>query len=296
MNERSRGAAEMTAAMLISGTIGWFVVKSGLPVQQVVFWRCLIGAFTLLFVCLILGLFKNRLVARQIVYAVLGGIAIVINWLLLFAAYPLASISTATVIYNTQPFMLVILGALFLGEKLTASKLFWLAIAFAGVFLMAHKAPGTVSYGAQTALGAALALGAAFFYALAAIFAKKLKGTPPHLIALIQVTVGTVLLSPFVWLSPLPHEPQVWTLLATLGMVHTGLMYILLYAAIQRLPTHITGSLSFIYPIVAVAVDAAAFGHRLELIQILGAAAILIAAAAANLGWTFPGNKKSAIE
>lgn len=34
--------------------------------------------------------------------------------------------------------------------------------------------------------GIALALGAAFFYALMALAAKRLKGTPPHLIALIR--------------------------------------------------------------------------------------------------------------
>lgn len=43
-----RGSFEMTAAMLISGTIGWFVLVSGQPVLDVVFWRCVFGAGTLL--------------------------------------------------------------------------------------------------------------------------------------------------------------------------------------------------------------------------------------------------------
>ena len=37
-------------------------------------------------------------------------------------------------------------------------------------------------------------------------------------------------------------------MLVTLGVVHTGLVYILMYGAIQKLPTHLQGSLSFIYP------------------------------------------------
>jgi drug/metabolite transporter (DMT)-like permease len=37
---------------------------------------------------------------------------------------------------------------------------------------------------------------------------------------------------------------------------------------------------------VAIAVDFLAFGHRLQLSQLIGAAAILIAAAGMNLGWT----------
>ena len=49
MNERiRRGTLEMISAMLICGTIGWLVVVSGQPVLDVVFWRCVFGAATLL--------------------------------------------------------------------------------------------------------------------------------------------------------------------------------------------------------------------------------------------------------
>lgn len=41
------GAWQMSLAMLISGSIGAFVLLSGMAVIDVVFWRCLIGAFTL---------------------------------------------------------------------------------------------------------------------------------------------------------------------------------------------------------------------------------------------------------
>lgn len=37
--EIKRGSLEMAAAMLISGSIGWFVLMSGQPVINVVFWR-----------------------------------------------------------------------------------------------------------------------------------------------------------------------------------------------------------------------------------------------------------------
>nr|BFE96846.1 hypothetical protein GCM10020185_73820 [Pseudomonas brassicacearum subsp. brassicacearum] len=49
--------------------------------------------------------------------AVLSGVAIVGNWVLLFASYSRASIAIGTAVYNVQPFMLVGLAALFLGEK-----------------------------------------------------------------------------------------------------------------------------------------------------------------------------------
>jgi len=96
----------MTLAMVILGTIGWFIIQSGQSVLNVVFWRCIFGAATLLVVCAALGLFRKRLSLRFVLIAALGGVAIVLNWLLLFNAYTRASISIATAVYNTQPFIL----------------------------------------------------------------------------------------------------------------------------------------------------------------------------------------------
>jgi hypothetical protein len=49
----------MVAAMSISGPISWFVVMSGQPVLDVVFWRCLFGAVALLAVCGARGLLSG---------------------------------------------------------------------------------------------------------------------------------------------------------------------------------------------------------------------------------------------
>jgi drug/metabolite transporter (DMT)-like permease len=286
------GTAQMVAAMLISGTIGWFVLVSGQPVLEVVFWRCLIGAGTLLLICAAMGFLRAGLLTRvTFALAVLSGVAIVGNWLLLFAAYSRASIAIATAVYNVQPFMLVGLAALFLGERITVLKMGWLAVAFIGMLAIvsAHGTGG--GSGESYLLGIALAAGAAFLYAIAALIIKRLTGTPPHLIALIQVCTGVLMLAPWLHASPLPAGVTAWSSLVTLGMVHTGVMYVLLYSAIQKLPTALTGALSFVYPIAAIAVDWFAFDHRLTLLQWLGVSLILLAVAGMQRGWGPKGRK-----
>ncbi len=281
-----RGTLEMVAAMLISGTIGWFVLLSGLPVLDVVFWRCVFGALTLLLVCALLGYLRLGLLSRvTLMLAVVSGVAIVGNWLLLFASYSRASIAIGTAVYNVQPFMLVILAALFLGEKLTLQKLAWLSISFLGMLAIVSAHGGAGQGGDDYLTGIAFALGAAFLYAVAALIIKKLKGVPPHLIALIQVSVGVLMLAPLADFTRLPQGQQTWSILLTLGLVHTGCMYVLLYGAIQKLPTALTGALSFIYPIAAIGVDWVAFDHQLSVLQWLGVAAILLAAAGMQQGW-----------
>ncbi|BAN47501.1 DMT family transporter [Metapseudomonas resinovorans] len=286
-NSIHRGSLEMVAAMLISGTIGWLVMLSGLPVLDVVFWRCLIGAATLLVICALMGFLRPGILTRTtFLLAVLSGVAIVGNWVLLFASYSRASISIGTAIYNVQPFILVGLAALFLGEQLTARKLGWLLVSFVGMLAIVSAHGGQGESGGDYLLGIALALGAALLYAIAALIIKWLGGVPPHLIALIQVSTGVLLLAPWVNLSSLP-QGGTWSILLTLGVVHTGVMYVLLYGAIQKLPTALTGALSFIYPIAAIFVDWFAFGHHLDLLQWAGVAAILVAALGMQQGWGF---------
>jgi len=285
-NTLRRGSLEMTGAMLISGTIGWFVLVSGQPVLDVVFWRCVFGAATLLLICAVFGFLRPGLLSRTtFLLAVLSGVAIVGNWVLLFASYSRASIAIGTAVYNVQPFMLVGLAALFLGEKISVQKLSWLGLAFLGMLAIVSAHGEQSAGGGQYLLGIALALGAALLYAFAALIIKRLTGTPPHLIALIQVCTGVLLLAPWASWSALPQQPNAWASLLTLGIVHTGVMYVLLYGAIQKLPTALTGALSFIYPIAAILVDWLAFGHRLELLQWVGVAAILLAAAGMQQGW-----------
>lgn len=284
--EIRRGAIEMIVAMLISGTIGWLVVASGQSPQNVVFVRCLLGAPTLAIVCFALGLVRRDMLSWRVIgLAAAGGAAIVANWVLLFAAYSRASISMATVAYNTQPFMLVVLGVIIFRERITASTAAWLGVAFVGLVLVVKVEPAVLAVPGQYLQGIGYALAAAFLYAVSSIITKRLKGTPPQLIALIQVTLGIVLLAPFLDVHALPRTFMPWADLGAIGVIHTGLVYILLYGAIQKLPTAMTAALSFIYPIVAIVCDRFAFGQTLAWAQLAGAALILLAAAGVNFGW-----------
>lgn len=284
MDKTTRGSLEMATAMVISGTIGWVVVSSGQPVADLLFWRCVFGAATLLAFCAALGLLRG-LTWRRAAWCAAGGVAIVLNWVLLFGSYAHAPISLVTAVYNTQPLMLVALGVVFLRERLRRAHLGWLALAFAGVLLVAQGKPvGASAGGGHYLTGVAMALGAAFCYAIAALVAKRLDGTPPHLVALVQVCVGALMLAPWAMQGGLPAQPQAWAAFLVLGVVYTGLVYILLYGALQKLPTALAGGLSFLYPVVAVLVDYLVFGQRLDLAQALGAAAVL--GAAAGLAWS----------
>ena len=72
----TRGVWQMSLAMIISGSIGAFVLLSGLPVIDVVFWRCLIGALTLLVFIVLSRQPFSRLTRFTLALAVIGGAAL----------------------------------------------------------------------------------------------------------------------------------------------------------------------------------------------------------------------------
>ena len=63
-------------------------------------------------------------------------------------------------------------------------------------------------------------------------------------------------------------------------------MYVLLYGAIQKLPTALTGALSFIYPVAAILVDWLVFEHRPSLGPVAWRGCHPAAAAGMQQGWS----------
>ncbi len=285
MTNVARGTVEMAIAMTLSGTIGWFVLVSGASTGDVVFWRCVFGALVLGATCVVTGASPRLFTRRQWALCLGSGLAIVLNWLLLFGAYPRVGIAGATIIYNMQPFVLVILGRVILRETLTRVGLGWLALGFAGFAMTV--ADGLASTRGHESIGIAMALGAAICWAAAAMQTKLLSDAPPQLIALTHMLVGILLLMP---IGPSVFDiprPLGWVMLAAIGLIHTGLVYILMYAAIHRLSTALQGALSYLNPVAAIVVDVLAFGHRVTWLEIAGVT-IILGAAGGMAEWFHP--------
>ena len=274
MRNETRGTVELTLAMVLSGTLGIFVVESGASPFNVVFFRCLFGAAALGAYSLLRGYFTGHgFTPKKLGLAALGGVFIVFNWVLLFEAYEATSISFATVVYHTQPFFLVLLGGVLFRERITAAKFGWLAVAFVGLVLVSGIRPGDTA----SLKGLGLALAAAVLYALSTVVTKRITGVRPHLIALVQVLVGIPLLLPFADFGAAAELGGGWGWLVGLGLIHTGVMYVLMYAAYQKLPTAKIAVLAFTYPAVAMFADWMVYGHHIGLVQALGVPLIVLA-------------------
>lgn len=285
----TKGIAQLTTAMVLSGTLGVFVVESGASPFNVVFFRVLFGALALGAYVVARGWLRDHgFTPRTLGLAVLGGVFIVFNWVLLFESYENTSISVATVVYHTQPFYVVLLGALLFRERLTAAKVGWIALAFAGLILVSGVTPGDFTSGGSYVVGVGQALLAALLYGLSTLVTKRVTGVRPHLIALVQVLVGIPLLLPFADFGAMAGTGADWGWLVGLGFIHTGVMYVLMYAAYAELPVSKIAVLAFVYPAVAMVMDWAVYGHHIGLVQALGVPLIVLASLKVTLARQSP--------
>lgn len=272
----------MILAMILSGSIGVLVVETGQDAFTVVFWRCLFGAIAITsYVVLRRGGSILKLTRRTWVLMVLSGMTMAANWVFFFKAYAHAPISTVTIVYHLYPFVLILVSGLFFGENVQRKSLGWATIAFLGVVIIALGSGGNSGI---DMIGMGLTAIAMIFYATTLMIAKRLQNVSPELVSIVQLIIGASVLLPFQTLPDGSFGAQVWVLLVILGVIHTGLLYVLLYGAVQRLSTSAVALLSFLYPATALGFDIVVYGMRPGPIQIAGTILILVAVLAERTG------------
>jgi drug/metabolite transporter (DMT)-like permease len=280
---------KLAVGMGISGTVGAFGVESGLDPIAIVFWRCVFGAAFMLAWCLAFRYLPDRSLSwRKLGLSAVAGSSLVSSWASFFAGIKMTSIATATIVIHFQPFFIVLIGAVFLKERLSRDQLLWIACAFVGLVFASGigLSPGAVDH--QWIAGVSITMLGALFYAITAILGKRLGTQRSEVTALCQTVMGIVLFAPFVQLNQ--HISMVsWGWLLGIGVIHSGIAWVVIYSAYPKVSTPVIAVLSFVYPVVAIFIDWVIYGHHLGVTQAAGMIVIAIATLGVRLSWRFGG-------
>lgn len=281
-----RGAiGQLLAAQVLIGSVGVFVHESGQDAVTTVFYRCLFGALFLGCWGLAQGHFQGLWRERRLLLGALAsGILLVLSWVSLFAGMAHSSIGVATMLFHCYPFVMLLLAGLLLGEHTPAASWLWTLLAFTGLLLTAdpQRLSGDVGSAYQT--GIALALLSGVLCGASLLMSRQLSRQRPVAVVFVQCSAGAVMLAGFASgaaLQPGPH----WFWLAGLGVIHSGLGYVLSYSAYRRLPVGLIAVLSFTYPMVALLLDYLLYGQRLGLLQLGGLVLIVLGSLGVSLKW-----------
>ncbi|MGN0135325.1 EamA family transporter [Anaerotignum sp.] len=272
---------ELIASMVIFGTIGIFVRYIPLPSSLIAVVRGFVGAlFVLLFLFLKKSSPNGRAIQENFILLALSGIFIGINWILLFESYHYTTVATATLCYYMQPIFVLLASPFLLKETLTVRKVLCVAVALVGmVFVSGVIQTGIPSF--SEARGILFGLGAALFYAAVVLMNQKITDISAYDKTFVQLGTGAVVLLPYVLLTQELGEvrsaltPFVLAMLLLVGIIHTGVAYILYFASMKDLKAQTIAIFSYIDPIVAILLSALLLKENMGIFGVVGAVLVL---------------------
>ncbi|MDT8990961.1 DMT family transporter [Curvibacter sp. APW13] len=216
----------------------------------------------------------------------------VMNSAIPFACFSFALLSISTglsaILNATVPLFGALVAWAWLGDKPSRTRLAGLAIGFAGVCALAwKKASFTPDASGLSSGWAVLAcLTATLCYGISGSLAKKNLGGVPSLVSSAGSQLGaTLALAPLlVWYWPTTTPGlQAWAAIAALGLLCTGLAYVLYFRLIERAGPARALSVTFAIPVFAVAYGVVLLGETVTL-WMLGCAAVIVLGTALSSG------------
>ena len=279
LNNSKKSRFKIIVAMLIWGTLGIFVKEIKLSSIEIAFYRSIIGCIFIIFLSL-LKKEKQNLdnIKENIKILIFSGISLGLGWVLLFQGYKNTTIANSTLSYYVAPIFIAILSSIVFKEKATLKKTLCILGAMIGLILIVNtKDTNSTDYNHM--VGIMYSVCAAIFYAIVVILNKFIKNLPSTIVTIIQLFFSALVLLPMVYfntrfnLSNLDIKSLI--LLIIVGILHTGLAYLLYFTAIKDVEGQSIAILSYIDPIFAVILSGLLLNERLTLIQILGGILIL---------------------
>ena len=251
-------------AMTVFGTLGPFVRNIPVSSGELALYRAVMAA-VLLGVYLAVGkqpLELNKL-KKELPLLLLSGMAMGINWILLFEAYKYTTVSAATLSYYFAPVLVTLVCPLLFGEKMGLKQ--WICSAMSTLGIVLITGVGEPSGGSNHLTGILFGLGAAMFYATVILLNKFIKGVAGIQRTFLQFLAAIVILVPYVAMSGgitlRGMDNLGWGCLLVVGLFHTGVTYCLYFSALKELPGQETAILSYIDPLVAVLISVFVLGE-----------------------------------
>lgn len=264
-------------AMLIFGTIGVFVKNIELSSSEIALTRGIIGGSILL---IFIFLTKEKIsiisIKNNLKILCFSGFAVGINWIFLFQSYRYTTISNATLSYYFSPVFVTIFSPIILKEKLNFFKVICIFMALIGMGFIVGVDGITNK---RDFIGIIYGLLAAGFYASVILSNKFLKDIRGIEITVVQLFVSALTLLPYVLAvegnNILKVSSSSIPYILILGIIHTGIAYLLYFSSIQKLKAQTVAVLSYIDPVFAVIISGFLLKEPLGFSKIIGGILIL---------------------
>lgn len=267
----------LIASMTIFGTLGLFVRNIPVSSGELALYRAVLAALLIAVFLLVTNQkisFAN--IKKEAPLLLVSGVAMGINWILLFEAYKYTTVSVATLSYYFAPVIVTVVCPILFKEKLTSRQIVCFVMSTLGLVMITGI--GNVG-GGNDIIGILFGLGAAVFYATVILLNKFIKNVEGIHRTFLQFLSAIIVLIPYVIMTSgvaLGNLDSIgWINLLIVGLIHTGVTYCMYFSTIKELPGQKVAILSYIDPLVAVLISVTILGETITLWQVLGGILIL---------------------
>lgn len=265
-------------SMFIFGTLGMFVRNISVTSAELALYRAVMASVLLGGYFLATGQkIDFRRIGKELPLLIISGMAMGVNWILLFEAYKYTTVSIATLSYYFAPVLVTVACPILFREKMGWKE--WLCFVMSTLGIVLITGIGDLGDGSSHMIGIAFGLGAAVLYASVVILNKYIKRVSGIQRTFLQFVSAIVILLPYVLCTSgvtLHTMNGVgWICLAVVGLVHTGLAYCLYFSALKDTSGQEAAILSYVDPLVAVLISVFVLGESMTVVQIIGGVLIL---------------------
>lgn len=272
------------AAVVLYGTIGPMTRFIHIPSEVVVLMRGSFGSALVLLFQLSQGRRPDAKAIREnLGWLIASGICLGLNWVFLFAAYAYTTVAIASLCNYMAPIIVIAISPFVFREHIGPRRLACIVAAFVGIMLVSDL-PAGISGGVDLT-GAGLGLAAALAFVGIVICNKRIGEVDAFDKVIVQLAASAATVLPYVLISdggiPLGGADVLsYVLLAVLVVVQTGVAYIFYFGSMGLLPVQEIALLGYLEPVISVLGSALVLHEPLGLAGAIGAALVIIAAAA----------------
>lgn len=278
MNRMKKARLMLVASMTIFGTLGLFVRNIPVSSGELALYRAILAAAL---IAVFLLATKQKIpfanIKKEVPLLLASGVAMGINWILLFEAYKYTTVSVATLSYYFAPVIVTAVCPILFREKLTGKQIICFAMSTLGLVMITGI--GEMAGGGLDIVGILFGLGAAVFYAAVILLNKFIKNVEGIHRTFLQFLSAIVVLLPYVALTGGitlgSLDGAGWINLLVVGLIHTGVTYCMYFSSLKELPGQKAAILSYMDPLVAVLISVTVLGEEMTLWQALGGVLIL---------------------
>ena len=273
-------------SVVLFGTLTVILYYLNMPPVITVFFRGSLGFLTVIVVMLAMGKRPDlKAIKSNLLWLLISGVALGINWVFLFSAYNYVGVAVATLINYMAPMIAIFLSAFIYKEKISFAKLICIAVTFIGVIFASGIFGKKVDF--FDPIGILIAGIATLSFVVIIFCNKKFKDISFYDKTTFQLGTSAVVVLPFAINNfgnmENAFDLKAIVLIAIVGIVQTGIAYCFYFDGIGKLPIQTSSILGYIEPALAVILSMTGLKRPISAIGIVGAILVIGGAIASEI-------------